>query len=149
MAADKKERLQNIGIVVVTALIAIVMIWANTYKRMGTHFKEAEEFYSQGEYLKAITSYETAIHAYVPWSSKIKQSAQRLWEIGNMYEEKGEADYALIAYRSLRSSFYAVRSFYQPYPEWIAKCDEKIPPLMDLQEIQYKKLTEAPALAPQ
>ena len=141
MTAERSKRWQNLGIIVVTAVIALIMIWANTYQRMREEYIQGEELFAQGEYLKAVTAYETAIHAYVPWSGKIRRSAERLWEIGNLYEEQGEVELALIAYRSLRSSFYAVRSFYQPYPEWIQRTSPKIQALMGEQE----RLLQAPS----
>jgi len=149
MTAERKRRWQNIGIVAGTALIALAMVWANTYQRMRTEYRKGEEHFARGDYLPAITAYETAIHAYVPWSGKIRHSAERLWEIGGLYEEQGETELALIAYRSLRSSFYAVRSFYQPYPEWIERCGPKIEALMDDQEQRLKPrsapVVESPA----
>lgn len=148
MTAERKGRWQNLTIIVVTAVIALAMIWANTYQRMREEYIQGEEFFAQGEYLKAVTAYETAIHAYVPWSGKIRHSAERLWEIGNLYEEQGEVELALIAYRSLRSSFYAVRSFYQPYPEWIHRTTPKIKALMGEQErllqVQSQEVQVAP-----
>jgi hypothetical protein len=43
-----------------------------------------------------------------------------------MFEQRGQPDWAIIAYSSIRSSFYASRSLYTPGKDWIRKCDDKI-----------------------
>ncbi len=130
----KKEHKQNVLLIIITMVIAVGMVWLNTWQRCREQFREGEAFYEHNDYLKAITAYETAIHAYTPFNSMIPKAAERLWDIGMMYEQKGEFDAALIALRSLRSSFYAVRSLYTPYPEWIEKTEKRIPEIIEKQE---------------
>ena len=55
-----------------------------------------------------------------------KKICQQLWQIGDMFEHQKQPDWALLAYSSIRSSFYASRSFYTPGKDWINRCDEKI-----------------------
>ena len=84
-----------------------------------------------------MTSFETSAHAYTPFNSNVRASLDKLWEIGEKFEkEKPAPEYALIAYRSLRSSIYAIRSFYTPYKEWIPRCDAKIQKLVEIQKQQ-------------
>ena len=148
MSAERGKRWQSFAVVAVTAVLALVIVWVNTYQRMREQYALAEKHDAAGEYLQAVTAYETAIHAYVPWSSRLERSIQRLWEIGQMYEQRGETDMALIAYRSLRSSLLAVRSVYQPYPEWIRRCNERIPFLLSLQDGMEIRDRNEPAPAP-
>ena len=49
-----------------------------------------------------------------------------LWQIGETLERQGDTDKALIAYRALRSSFYAAHWLITPGQAWIARCDAKI-----------------------
>jgi hypothetical protein len=51
-----------------------------------------------------------------------------------MLEGQGDVTRALIAYRTLRSSFYAIAWIYSPGTEWIAKCDAKIAALVPRQQ---------------
>ena len=74
----------------------------------------------------AIREYDTSMHFFFPFSPYMDKSARRLWQIGEMFENRGQLDWAEIAYQSLRSSFYAVRSFYTPGKDWINRCDDKI-----------------------
>jgi hypothetical protein len=114
----------------VIALLAILLIWGNTWQRQQTHFKRGAAAATRGDYITAIAGYESAIHMYTPWSPTVEAAAQRLWAIGEGFERMGDATRALIAYRSLRSSFYAVRGLSAPGKGWIARCDGKIAALV-------------------
>jgi hypothetical protein len=64
----------------------------------------------------------------------VERSAERLWGLGEALERKSDPTRALVAYRSLRSSFYAVRGLNSPGTTWIARCDDKIAALVKLQK---------------
>lgn len=76
--------------------------------------------------IAAISGYASAIHMYTPGSTLVETAASRLWSLGENLEQAGETEKALIAYRSLRSSFYAVRGLTNPGTEWITRCDQKL-----------------------
>lgn len=118
----------------VTLTIMIAMIWGRTYYSQWKQFDIGEEAFKKGNMRDAITGYESAIHMYTPGSGMVKKSIERLWQIGEMFERQNQSDWALLAYRSLRSSLYAVRSFYTPYPEWIERCDRKIAQILAVKE---------------
>jgi hypothetical protein len=63
---------------------------------------------------------------YTPFSSLVQKSAARIWTIGGKLEKAGDRERALIAYRALRSSFYAAKGLHTPGKAWISRCDEKI-----------------------
>ncbi|MBN1355705.1 hypothetical protein JXA40_05465 [bacterium] len=130
--------------IVLTVIITVGLIWINTYRRSVRYFNEAQDLMADGKILDAVTSYEIAAHAYTPWNTYVQRSMERLWEIGQRLEkEKEDPAYALIAYRSLRSSVFAIRSFYMPYREWIPRCDEKIR-LLVLKQKQQMAAQAAP-----
>jgi hypothetical protein len=121
------ERTKNIiANVTVIAVIALVLIGGNTWWRQRTQFHRGEAALAARDYMAAISGYEAAIHMYTPGSPLVESSARRLWTMGEEFERVGDLDRALIAYRSLRSSFYAARWLVQPGREWIAGCDRKI-----------------------
>jgi hypothetical protein len=103
------------------SLVAVKMVYMQR-----EHFTRAEKYYTDSDWKLAIREYDETMHFYTPWSPYITKSAERLWQIGGMFEKEGKPDWALIAYSSIRSSFYASRSLYTPHRDWIAKCDEKI-----------------------
>jgi hypothetical protein len=72
---------------------------------------------------------------YTPASSLVDRSAQKLWELGELAAQKGDRPRALIAYRALRSSFYAVAGIYSPGEQWIQKCVTRIAQLLKQQQM--------------
>ncbi|RNC72611.1 MAG: hypothetical protein ED859_01215 [Desulfuromonadales bacterium] len=110
----------------VIIIVALILVWGNTWWRQRTQYQRGEAALAARNPIAAIAGYEAAIHMYTPWSSLVEASARRLWEIGGVFERSGDPQRALIAYRSLRSSFYAAKWLVQPGGEWIARCDGKI-----------------------
>ena len=88
--------------------------------------RQARQDLAAGRTWEAIQGFDRALHWYTPVSGYVRESAEGLWTIGGRAEARGDAEQALIAYRTLRSGFYAARSFYTPGKEWIARCDERI-----------------------
>ena len=114
----------------VVAILSILLIWGNTWYRQWWQFSKGEEAMTRKDTLAAVAGYSSAIHMYTPFSPLVERAAEKLWEITNNYAEKGDTERALIACRSLRSSFYAVRGLYQPGKDWIARSDAKIAELV-------------------
>jgi hypothetical protein len=121
------ERLKTIAVnVLIVGVFSLLLVWGNTLYRQKTHFKKGEADLAGRNVIAAIAEYEAAIHMYTPFSGTVEKSAARLWEIGQGLEKTGDVSRALIAYRSLRSSFHAVTALNAPGTDWIARCDEKI-----------------------
>jgi hypothetical protein len=116
--------------IVVIAVLAVIMFWGNTWYRQWRQFGKGEQALAGNDLIAAIAGYESAIHMYTPGSSLVNRAAEKLWEITRRSEASGDLEGALIACRSLRSSFYAVRGLHQPGKEWIARCDAKIDELV-------------------
>lgn len=114
----------------IIAVIAVALLWGNTLARQREQFSRGEEARARGDLVAAIAGYEAAIHMYTPWSALVETSAARLWAMGEEFERQGDTVRALIAYRSLRSSFYAVRGLAAPGTKWIERCDARIAKLV-------------------
>ncbi|MDA8078249.1 MAG: hypothetical protein M0Z79_04850 [Nitrospiraceae bacterium] len=104
----------------------IVMVGAKVFYLERSHFLSAEKYYEASDWKLAIREYDLALHFYFPGSPYVNKSAEKLWQIGEMFEKADKPDWAVLAYSSIRSSFYASRSLYTPGREWIRRCDEKI-----------------------
>jgi len=113
----------------VLLFLAAVLVAKVTYNA-GQEFAHGEEEYTRGAYDVAITHYERAIKWYTPFSKTVRMAVERLWQLGTEAETRGDWHLALEAYQSLRSSLYAVQSFYIPYQSWIPKSEERIAPLL-------------------
>ncbi len=128
------ERIKMIllnGVVMVT--LCSLLLLAGTWWRLHDQFALGEDAFRRGDFAGAVAGYESAIHMYIPFHPAIEQSAQRLWSIAELNERQGDVNRALIAYRALRSSFYADHWLVTPGQEWIARCDSKIASLVPLQ----------------
>jgi len=127
------EKAKTISInIAVIAIIAIILLWGNTLYRQHVQFGKGEKALAAGDQIAAIAGYESAIHMYTPGSSLVNRAAENLWAIGQEAEQRGDIERALIAYRSLRSSFYAIRGLTSPGTEWIRRCEEKINQLLQI-----------------
>lgn len=119
---------------VVIGLICLLLFFAGTWWRMHDQFTLGEAALQAGDFTGAVAGYESAIHMYIPFNPTIERSAQQLWYIGEINERQGDINRALIAYRALRSSFYADRWLVTPGLDWIERCDQKIAALIPLQK---------------
>jgi len=128
------ERTKNIfANATVIAVIALLLMGGNTWWRQRTQFHRGEAALAARDYMGAIAGYEAAIHMYTPGSPHVAGAARRLWTMGGEFERVGDLERALIAYRALRSSFYAARWLMQPGEEWIAACDRRIAEILQRQ----------------
>ncbi len=128
------EQLKSIianGIVI--TLISLLMFFASTWWRMNSQFNQGEAALRRGDFAGAVAGYESSLHMYIPSHPTIEQAAAKLWQIGETNERLGDVSRALIAYRALRSSFYADHWLTTPGIAWIEKCDKKIAALVPLQ----------------
>lgn len=119
--------------IAVTAFIAIILIWGNTWYRQWSQFNRGEAALAKGDFVAAIAGYEAAIHMYTPGSPQVGRTAEKLWGIAEEREKNGDRELALVAYRALRSSFYSTWGLTRPGQRWIARCDAKIARLVKLQ----------------
>lgn len=138
----RKRFLEIIGQVSIIFVIMIVMVWGRAFYSQRKFYYDGEKALKEHNYKDAVTGYEWAIRMYTPFSGKVKDSCEKLWEIANEYERRGKLDWALITYRSLRSSIYAIQSLYTPYEEWIPRTDRKIESILALQKMQERRQKE-------
>ena len=74
----------------------------------------------------SITHFGRSITWYVPGNPYTKKSINMLFNLGEQAEKKGENKRALDAYRTVRSSLFASRSFYTPGKGHIAEAEKRI-----------------------
>jgi hypothetical protein len=129
------DRIATIAVnAAVIILICLMLFFAGTWWRLQDQFALGEDAFRRGDFTGAVAGYESAIHMYIPFNGTVEKSAQQLWIIAEGSERQGDVTRALIAYRALRSSFYAARWLVTPGMEWIARCDAKIAALVPLQK---------------
>ncbi len=127
-----------IGKGLVIFVVLILMVWIRAYYSQHKFYGEGEKALREHNYKEAMTGFEWAIRMYTPFSATVEDSCEKLWLIAEEYEKRGRFDRALIAYRSLRSSIYAIRSFYSPYEEWISRTDARIEQILRRRKMQER-----------
>jgi len=129
--------IRRIGWIGLSILVFFAMIYLKVFLSSRAEFRAAESARLIGDDREAILHYERAILWYLPIGGYVEPSAEALWKLATALEEK-DKKLALEAFRSLRSGFYAARSFYTPGKEWIDRSDQKIASLM-AQEPPYSE----------
>ncbi|MHC1696560.1 MAG: tol-pal system YbgF family protein [Geobacteraceae bacterium] len=112
--------------IILISVLFVILFWGNTLFRQHQQFSQGEQALARRDVIAAISGYASAIHMYTPGSDLVNTAANRLWSLGESLEQAGDTERALIAYRSLRSSFYAIRGLTNPGTGWIARCDRKL-----------------------
>jgi tetratricopeptide (TPR) repeat protein len=110
----------------VMAIVSLFLFGAATQYRQYCQYQRGNAALAAGDHIQAVSGYEAAIQMYTPFSPLVEKAAVKLWTIGEFQEARGDNGKALIAYRALRSAFYAVHGLSQPGRQWIANCDQKI-----------------------
>jgi hypothetical protein len=122
-------------ITILTALLlSLILLAVNVNHRQKSQYLEGVKGEKAGDFMVALTGYESAIRMYLPFSDRVEASASRIWALGEAAECRGDIDQALAAYRSLRSAFYGTRWLQQPGADWISRCDRKIAALAPLRK---------------
>lgn len=117
-----------------TVFSALIMFVGTVQYRQYTHYRRGVAAEARGEMLAALSGYEAAIHFHTPFSPLVERSAERIRLIAEAAERRGDPEFALIAYRALRSSFYAARSLFLPGEKWILHCNGRI---VELEQRQH------------
>ena len=98
----------------------------------------------------AIIHYRRAARWYAPLNPYVGRSLDRLWELGQQAEARGDVLRALKCYRSIRGAILGARSFYTPHSERLGPVNRRIARLMAAQqvELEAKRTHEAPRAGP-
>jgi hypothetical protein len=127
---QRHDLFQKILSVLCIGVLVVAMLYVKAYTSALQALARGEAAYQSGKRQEAILNYEQTIKWYTPLSSSVRLAVERLWSIGTEAEQHADAPLALQAYQALRSSLYAVQSFYLPYRDWIPKSEAKIASLM-------------------
>jgi hypothetical protein len=122
------------GLAVMGIMVTLTLFFIKVKMESRREFARAESELHGGRTRESVDHYERTIMWYTPFSPEVRRSVSRLWDIGSQAEANQDASLALYAYRSLRASLYGTLSVYQPYEEWIARCDARIVNLMAIEK---------------
>ena len=126
--------IRTLTTILTALLISLAMLTINVHQRQKTQYLAGAQGEKAGNFMVALTGYESAIRMYLPFSTRVETSAARIWAMAEAAERRGDLDQALAAYRSLRSAYYGTRWLQQPGTDWISRCDKKIASLVPLRK---------------
>jgi hypothetical protein len=96
--------------------------------------QKGSEAAEDGRLRDAVTWYRRAARWYVPLAPHVGRAYDRLEDIGSRAEQSGDVELALAAWRGVRSSIKATRSFYTPHAHRLDRANRRIAALMAIQE---------------
>lgn len=105
-------------------LIFLLMVLVRVYIGSASEYRKAEEAMKSGDKISAVNHYGRSIKWYAPLSPWVRQSIDRLWEMGEGSSYDEDPDGAVYAIRILRSSLYAARGPFTPFKSKIKRADE-------------------------
>lgn len=106
---------KNVFCIVVCVIVTLLMIWGVTWYRQQRYFQRGEEYFSRQDYLRALHDYEAAVRFYTPFSKGVATSVARMLWIADYFRDRNMVEESLMAYRAIKTSLYAIRSFYEPF----------------------------------
>lgn len=125
---------RTIATILIGLCLALCLLSADVWQRQQSQYRQAVAGEQRNDFMVALTGYESAIRLYLPFSATAERSAQRIWALAEAAEQRRDIEQALVAYRSLRSAFYATRWLRQPGQDWINRCDAKLAALVPLRK---------------
>ncbi len=112
------------------AVLVFGAITARTIRSARTELEAARIAADGGKVDRALAHYRRAARHYVPGSPYHVTALDRLETLARAAEANGDGERALAAYRAIRGSILATRSFYVPERARLDAADQRIAALM-------------------
>jgi hypothetical protein len=122
------------------ALIALGLVTLRVLWSSHGEWREAERCLAENDASMAVDHFGRAARLYAPGSPWVERSLGRLEEMALGAEAHKDDSLALMAWRELRSSVLATRSFYTPHPAALERANHHI--------ARLTARNEPPAVAP-
>jgi hypothetical protein len=122
-----RRTLAAIGVVVGVCLGVVVTraVWEGR-----AALADGDAAHEAGDSARAIARWRRAARWYVPGAPHVGDAYDRLEHLARQAEERGDLDTALSAWRGVRGSILATRSFYVPHADRLAPANRRIAALM-------------------
>ncbi|MEE2829519.1 MAG: hypothetical protein VX498_10040 [Myxococcota bacterium] len=107
----------------------LVVLFRVSFTGLG-EYRRALALEEEERWHEAAVHHGRSIHMYLPLSPLPTKSGERLLALAAAATERNEPWEARFCYEELRSSFLAIRSFYQPGQRFITSAEDGLVPLM-------------------
>lgn len=118
--------ISNRKIVIFLILFLSLTLLAKVYLRSASEYNVARGLRESGREMEALARYDRAMRWYLPFNPHSRKALEAVWEMALKWEEEGESDLALQAYRDLRGGIQGARSLYIPYRGWSRRINLRI-----------------------
>lgn len=123
-----KRRKLLIGLATVFLCFGVITIRAMWEGQSA--LSRGDDAHLKGDSEEAVRWWRRSARWYVPLAPHVGRAYDRLRTLAQAAESEGDTEVALSAWRGVRSSIRATRSFYTPYAEHVDEADRHIAALM-------------------
>jgi len=116
--------------VAVVATICLGVVVTRAMWEGRSALSRGDQAQSAGQPAEAIRWWRRAARWYLPGAPHVGQAYDRLEQVARAAEERGDARTALAAWRGVRGSILATRSFYTPHSHRLDPANQRIAALM-------------------
>lgn len=135
-----RARSKKIAAVALVAGLCLGVVVSRAVWEGRRALERGSEAATAGDLAEAVTQYRRAARWYVPGAPHVGRAYDRLEDIARLAEASGDVELALAAWRGVRGSILATRSFYTPHSHRLEPANRRIAALM--------AGSEDPAVAP-
>jgi len=135
--------LNKVKIILILLFIFLAILYVRGIFTQVKYYSLAQDYFSKGNYIRAIDNYGKTLNFYVVFSPYNKKSIVGLKKCAEIFSKK-DKKMELYAYETLRSSLYGGSSLYMPYSDMMPEIVDKIATLRAelLKKDKYPKTFE-------
>jgi hypothetical protein len=110
---------------VVAGVVLLLVVLKLAFEAEG-HLRRAEKALSEGNREEALWDFQWALRSYVPGLPANRRALAGIEKLSGTWAAEGQTERAQEALRTLRATLYAIRSFYQPFPDVLRRTEESL-----------------------
>ena len=134
---------RKLAAVVLVASICLGVVVTRAMWQGQSALADGDAAMERGDVREAINRWRRAARWYVPLAGHVDTAYDRLEELAKTAENRGDRTTALMAWRGVRSSIMATRSFYTPYADRLEPANRRIAALMAREEAENPPLVQS------
>jgi len=124
------RHLRTVCLIIAFVVIGLAVVWARAFFGSKQAYEQGQAHETKGQLVDAIAFFDRSIRWYAPLNPYTCLSAQRLWDIAQQTEQRGDISTCLMALRTLRRGFNGTRHLWPSGTEWILRCSTRIEELV-------------------
>lgn len=110
----------------VLACLILILVVVKLAFEAERHMRRAEEALAEGDREEALWHFQWALRSYVPGLPANRRAVTQIENLAGAWASEDQPERAKETLRTLRATLYAVRSFYQPFPDVLRRTEERL-----------------------